>query len=131
MNKGKLQVKHWQDPVVGLLGLWFAGSPWLLDLTYSTAAVAASLALGLALLAVAVGAMLVPHKWERWAAAALGAGAAASPWLLGFADDTVAWRNAVATGLVAALLALWVMARDEGVGRRKGKVLSGTDAMAH
>lgn len=125
----KLQVKHWQDAAVALLGLWFAGSPWVLDLTHSTPAVAASLALGLALVAMAIGALLVPHQWERWATAALGAGAAASPWLLGYAGDTVAWRNAVATGLLTALLALWVVAHENRAGRRK--VLSGTDAMAH
>lgn len=100
-------VKHWQDAVSGLLGAWFAASPWLLQLQWSTPLIATSLALGVALLLLAIGSLVSPRKWERWAAAAIGLGMAVSPWLATYADDPVAWRNAVATGLVCALLAIW------------------------
>lgn len=71
----KLQVKHvkhWQDGVIGLLGAWLAASPWLLDLHRSTALLATSVTLGVILMLLAVGSMLAPRKWERWAEAALG-----------------------------------------------------------
>lgn len=128
MKTGKLKTMHWQDAAIGLLGLWFAASPWVLDLRHEPAAVVTGLAMGLALVAMAAGAMLAPRTWEHWAVAAIGAGAAASPWLLGYAGDPVAWRNAVAVGLIVVLLAAWAMLRQEN---RCGPVLSGTGNMAH
>jgi hypothetical protein len=128
MKQSKLQwKKRWQDALVALLGAWFAVSPWVLDLHASTTVIAASLGLGLALMALAIGAFLTGRRWEHWAEAATGLAVAASPWVLGFSDDTVAWRNAAAVGLISALLALWVMAREkEGRG-----VLHGTEELAH
>lgn len=128
MKKFQSYLKHWQDAVIGVLGIWFAASPWLLDLQYSTVIVATGVATGLALLLLAIGSFVAPRAWEHWAQAAIGAGAAASPWLLGYAEDPLAWRNAVAVGLVCALLALWVMVRQGEVGKR---VLGGTEGMAH
>jgi len=122
------QVKHWQDVVIALLGAWFAASPWLLGLQASLPVVATFGALGLALVLLAIGSVIVPHKWERWAEAAVGAAIAASPWLAGYADDPVAWRNAVATGLVSALLALSIMLP---AGTPLRSVLRGTGEMAH
>src|SRR3954469_7718018 len=110
MRKLQLKnVKHWQDVVIALLGAWFAASPWLLQMQLTTHLKATSLALGVALLLLAIGSLVTPLKWERWAEAAVGLGVAASPWLAGYADDPVAWRNAVATGLVSAVLAVWIM----------------------
>lgn len=119
---------RWQDVLVALLGAWFAVSPWVLDLhEVDTAIVAASVALGPTLLALAVGALVAPRRWEHWTQAAVAVGIAASPWLLGFADDSVAWRNAVAVGLLATLLPLWAMVRE-----KEGRaVLRGTEELAH
>jgi hypothetical protein len=116
--KKTLQMKHWQDPVIALLGAWFAVSPWVLDLAWSSAFVAAAVSLGLLLAAVGIADMLQPHRWQHWTAAALGLAMAAAPWLVGFADDAVALRHAVAVGLVATLLALWVMVREREVAVR-------------
>jgi hypothetical protein len=128
MKKLRSHWDHWQDAAIGLLGAWFAVSPWVLDLQHDTAILATIVAMGLALVLLAIGSFVAPRAWEHWAQAAIGAGAAASPWLLGYAEDTLAWRNAVAVGLPSALLALWVMVRRGEVG--KG-VLSGTEGMAH
>lgn len=130
MRKLQLKnVKHWQDVVIGLLGAWFAASPWLLQLEGMTHLTATSLALGVALLLLAIGSLVTPRKWERWAEAALGLGIALSPWLANYADDAVAWRNAVATGLVSALLAIWVMLPAGWARRWKG--WRGPKGMAH
>jgi hypothetical protein len=116
--KKTLRMKHWQDPVIALLGAWFAVSPWVIDLAWSSAYVAAAVSLGLLLLAFAIADMLQPQRWQHWAAAALGLITAAAPWLVGFADDAVAMRNALAVGLVASLLALWIMVREREVAVR-------------
>ena len=130
MRKLQLKkVKHWQDLVIGLLGAWFAASPWLLQMQLTTHLKATSLALGVALLLLAIGSLVTPLKWERWAEAAVGLGVAASPWLAGYADDPVGWRNAVATGLVGTLLAIWVMLPAGWTPR--WKAWGGPKGMAH
>jgi hypothetical protein len=50
-----------------------------------TTAMGNALVVGLALIAVALGAILVPRAWEEWSEAALGLWAMTSPWVLGFA----------------------------------------------
>jgi len=105
----RMQLKHWQDPVTALLGAWFSVSPWVLGFQDNTSAMAASIAIGLALVVTGLGAMLWPKAWEPWVTGALGVGALASPWLLGFADLVVASRNAMIVGAAAVVLAAWVL----------------------
>ena len=97
----RMQLKHWQDPVSALLGAWFALSPWVLNYQDNDAALAASVALGLGLATTSLLAMFDSNAWERWIAGAIGVGALASPWLLGFAEHAVASRNALAVGLLS------------------------------
>ena len=90
------QLKHWQDPVNGLLGVWLALSPWALQyVSHSTAMTNA----------VVVGVLLI--------AAALGLWMVVSPWLLGFQMQTHAMNAAVGTGLVVMALAAWTLATDK------------------
>jgi hypothetical protein len=106
-KKLQMSIKHWQAPVVGLLGLWLAASPWVVGPTGSDMLTAAFVALGVALVASAA-AMAHPSKasWGAWLAVVFGLAAAVSPWGLGFAQQSDATTNAVATGLVAAILGL-------------------------
>jgi len=109
MDKSVFSVRHWQAPVVGLLGLWLAASPWVIGLSGDRALLAAHVVLGLAL--AASGAAMAHRSkpaWGAWLALVLGLATAASPWLLGFAGQAGPSTNAVATGLVAAALALMV-----------------------
>jgi hypothetical protein len=108
----KLQVKNWQFPVVGLLGLWFAVSPWVLKLQTTTNLMATSIVLGLALIASAIASVIKPDGAEKWTTAAVGLVTAVSPWLVRFAADPLATHNAEAVGLISLLLAVWVLARD-------------------
>ena len=107
------QVKHWQDPVNALLGVWLVLSPWVAAFYGETIATANAVVIGAALIAVAFGAMLVPRAWEEWTEAALGLWLIASPWLLGFSGIANAMRGAVVTGVVIAVLALWTLATDK------------------
>jgi hypothetical protein len=82
-------LKHWQDAANALI-------------------------VGIALGAVAFGAMLVPKAWEEWSEAALGLWLVVSPWALGFSGTANAMLVAAATGAVvlALALALWALATD-------------------
>jgi len=107
----KLKISSWQDPVIGLLGAWFAVSPWVLGYANLTDASAASVLLGLGLVAMAVAGVAKGYNWARWGALALGLGAAAAPWVLGFGEQTDPARNALGVGLLSALLAAWMLVR--------------------
>lgn len=106
-------VKHWQDPVSAMVGVWLIVSPWALGFQGEMSVVANALAVGALLVGVALGATFVPRAWEEWTEGALGLWLIASPWLLGFAGLRVPTINAVGTGVVVALLALWVLLTDE------------------
>ncbi|GAA4002412.1 SPW repeat protein [Comamonas faecalis] len=107
------QVKHWQDPLNALLGAWLALSPWVLGYQDQMAPMANGIAIGLALIAASLGAIFVPRAWEEWTEGALGLWMVVSPWALGFSMHMDAMRNAVASGIVILVLALWVLATDK------------------
>ena len=105
--------KHWQDAVNAVLGAWLVLSPWALRFNADTPSMANFVVIGLALLAVALGALVAPREWEEWVEGALGLWLIASPWLLRFSGEQVAIRNAVITGVVIVALALWTLATDK------------------
>jgi hypothetical protein len=107
------QMKHWQDPVNVVLGAWLVVSPWVLGFTNNSAALSNSVIIGLALAAAALGAIFVPRAWEEWTEAVLGLWMVASPWMFGFSTLYAAKVNAVATGLIVLVLALWVLMTDK------------------
>nr|WP_315235999.1 SPW repeat protein [uncultured Albidiferax sp.] len=107
------QLKHWQDPANGLLGVWLALSPWALQYVSHSTAMTNAVVVGVLLIAAALGAMLVPRAWEEWTEAALGLWMVVSPWLLGFQMQTHAMNAAVGTGLVVMALAAWTLATDK------------------
>lgn len=113
--------KHWQDAVNVVLGAWLVLSPWALRFQADTPAMANAVVIGLALLAVALGALVAPREWEEWVEGALGLWLIASPWLLGFSGEPTTMRNAVLSGVVILALALWTLATDKefSLGRQK------------
>lgn len=107
------QLKHWQDPVNALLGVWVALSPWALGFEGTTVVMANAVIIGLALIAAALGAIFVPRAWEEWTEGALGVWLVVSPWALGFSMHYEATLNAVVAGVVIAALALWTLLTDK------------------
>ena len=85
-------LKHWADAVNAILGVWLVVSPWLLGYQDVSAAMWNASIVGVALIAVAMGAIFVPRAWEEWTECGLAAWLVASPWLLGFA--AMAFRSA-------------------------------------
>ena len=81
-----MQLKHWQDAVNAILGVWLILSPWAMGFQGETMAVSNAVIVGLALIAAALGAIFVPRAWEEWTEGALGVWLVVSPWVLGFAS---------------------------------------------
>lgn len=107
------QLKHWQDPVNALVGLWVLLSPWALGFQDDRMIMLNAVIVGAVLVAVAFGAILVPRAWEEWTEGALGLWLIASPWALGFNTHEQATLNAVVAGLAIAVLALWTLMTDK------------------
>ena len=100
-------LKHWQDWVNAVLGLWLVSSPWAMGFQADLAVTSNAVLVGLALVAAAVGAVLVPRAWEEWTEIAIGMWLMASPWVLGYSALQTAMLVAVGTGTVVVVLALW------------------------
>lgn len=111
-----LRLKHWQDGVNAVLAAWVLLSPWALGFDGDRTATWNALAVGAALLAVALGAVFVPQAWEHWSAAALGLWLAVSPWVLGFAGLRDAMLSTALTGVAVLALAAWTLAADKSSG---------------
>jgi heme/copper-type cytochrome/quinol oxidase subunit 3 len=107
------QMKHWQDPVNAVLGVWLILSPWALGFQAERTPMVNAVIIGLLLLAAALGAIFVPRAWEEWTEGVLGLWLAVSPWALQFSGLQSARVAAVATGIVVIALALWVLATDK------------------
>ncbi|KQV85494.1 SPW repeat protein [Rhizobacter sp. Root1221] len=105
--------KHWQDPVNALIGLGLFLSPWLFDFSNQSTAAANAALVGIVLMAVAIGATVVPRAWEEWTEVALGLWLVVSPWVLGFADRMDIMRMTVGAGVVVLVLAAWTLATDK------------------
>lgn len=108
----KLQLKNWQRPVIGLLGAWLAVSPWALGLHVSSWVIAASVFLGLALVAGAIISVRHPQAAEDWLAASVGAILCVMPTLMGFSEDRIASANAQVVGIATLVLSLWLCVRN-------------------
>ncbi|HEY8357565.1 MAG TPA: SPW repeat protein, partial [Ramlibacter sp.] len=91
---------RWQYAAMAAAGLWLAVSPWSFGYRENASALAACVGFGVALASLALGSLLKPRPWEHWLAAVAGLVIASAPWLLGFAAEAAAARNAEAVGLV-------------------------------
>ena len=107
------QVKHWQDAVNALLGAWLVASPWVLGFQGMLVAAAVTTAVGALLVASSIEAMQVPQAWEEWLDVMLGIGLMLAPLLFGFDGVAPALQNALITGGLVTVLALWVLVTDD------------------
>jgi hypothetical protein len=106
-------LKHWQDPVNAVVGAWLVVSPWVLGFQGEAVPMANAVVIGLALVAAALGAILVPRAWEEWTELALGLWLVVSPWALQFTTLNQARLDAVIAGIVVMLLAVWTLFSDK------------------
>ena len=106
-------LQHWQDPVTAVIGAWRGVSPWVLGVQGEAVPMANAVVIGLALVAAALGAMLVPRAWEEWTELVLGLWLVVSPWALQFTTLNQARLDAVIAGIVVMLLAVWTLFSDK------------------
>ncbi len=107
------QVKHWQDAVNAALGACLVLSPWAAGFSGDLVPTANAVIVGVALVAAALGAMLVPRAWEEWTEAVLGLWLIVSPWSLGFGPNAMARNVMVIAGVAVLVLAVWTLAVDK------------------
>lgn len=111
-----MTIKHWQDPVSIVLGLWLAASPWALGFQAETNPTSNAVLLGILVTIVALFALFGVEARQAWANIVLGTWLVVSPWLIGFSGLEPALWNAVIVGAAIAVLALWALATDRDVG---------------
>ncbi len=107
------QPKHWQDLANAVLGACVVVSPWVLGFEGSSMAMSNAVIAGLALVAAALGAAIVPRAWEEWTEAALGLWLFVSPWILGFGGNRNAMLSTMIAGLAVMALAVWTLMTDK------------------
>jgi hypothetical protein len=107
------RVKHWQDPVNALLGVWLVLSPWILGFHSVVIATATTAAVGALLFATSIGAMQFSQAWEEWLDVVLGVVLMLLPVVFGFDGVRPALQNALVCGAIVTFLALWVLASDD------------------
>lgn len=120
--------QRWQDWVTFVLGLWTIASPFLFFIpgTAGSPAPAVSGAMdwsfyassivqwnfyivGLALAVVGIVALYSHRLWEEWIDVILGVWLLISPWALRYTTQSILTWDAVITGLVIAVLAVWTL----------------------
>jgi SPW repeat len=113
-----MATKRWQDWANGILGLWMFASPWMLGFAAGGGS-AARIAwiLGVAIIVFAGIAVYMPKAWEEALNIILGLCLLASPWGLSYTDQAKPTSNAVITGLLVTLFAVWAMVMDTEVQR--------------
>lgn len=111
-----VSIKHWQDPLNIILGLWMAASPWVLGYSADTYPTLSAIIAGTLIVLFAASEFFKAMAWEEWTNVALGVWLVISPWVLGFSGLSMMMWNAVAVGLVVALLALWALYTDKHIG---------------
>ena len=120
----KMHMRHWQDVMSVLVGLWLIASPWALGLDAHTSlpAFGTFVVIGIALVACSVTEFFIHESWEEYSELYLAVWLIASPWVQEYKTLTVARDNAVACGLLVLVMAVWVLATDNEFGWRRRRV---------
>jgi hypothetical protein len=111
-----ISVKHWQDPLNLVLGLWMLVSPWALQYQLENYPTWNAVVLGILIAAAALWALFQVKAWEEWTNVVFGVWLIISPWVLRFDALMPAMANAVIIGAIVAGLALWALGTDKDIG---------------
>ncbi|MDD5249534.1 MAG: SPW repeat protein [Rhodocyclaceae bacterium] len=110
------KMKHWQDPVNLVLGLWMLISPWVLGYQAESAAQSNAVIVGVVIAILAALELFQVTAWEEWVNFVLGIWLLISPWVLRFSTMTTPMANAVIIGIAVAVLAIWALGTDRDIG---------------
>ena len=112
------KLEGWQDALEVVVSLWIIFSPLALGFGEPKASLAFAL-IGTAILLVSQLGLAQHLPWEEWTNLALGAALAVSPWLLGYNHLAVATWNALACGLILAILTISAIIEERSEARIK------------
>ena len=114
----KRHMKHWQDAISTLVGLWLIASPWVLgiDIHTNVAPFVCFIVIGVLLCACGACEFFIPESWEEYSELYLAALMLISPRMLEYQSLGVAFTNALVCGLVVLVMAVWVLATDDQYG---------------
>lgn len=101
------KLKHWQDVVNMVIGVWLIMCPWVLGFSAERLMMTNFVIVGVALIGLTLGALFVPKAWEEWSECALGLWLIVSPWVLTFSQFENATGNALAAGSAVVLMSVW------------------------
>lgn len=105
--------KRWQDGVNLILGLWLFVSPWVLAYAMQESAAWNAYLMGAAIVLFAAIAAYMPKAWEEAINIILGIWLVVSPYVLGFANETMVAAHTVVVGVLVTVFAVWAMFRDK------------------
>jgi hypothetical protein len=114
-------MNRWQDWTKVVLGLWFAATPWILGYAGLTGALWSGLITGLVVAVLA--ALALPQgrqMWAEWLSLVAAVWMFISPWVVGFASNTVALWDALIVAVLVAIAALWLIVSPGTPGMRTG-----------
>ena len=100
---------QWEDWVGIGLGVWLIISPWTLGFSAQSAATMNALIVGSFLVLEEFLEVVVHELAEEWIDLVAGLWLMVSPFVLGFAAQTVASVNTVAVGVLTVLFAAWAL----------------------
>jgi hypothetical protein len=116
-----MKKQHWQDWVNLFLGIWVLVSPWAIGRDAGSALASNACIVGVAVTAVALGALIAFRLWEEWVTLVLGLWLLVSPWFLGFTVvSALAW-NTVVIGIIVTVCAAWALTNAQDVGKPVAK----------
>ena len=108
--------KRWQDWINLILGLWTFASPWIFGFAAGMSTTAQAMwILGAAIIVFAAFAVYMHKAWEEVINILLGILLIASPWMLGFTEQSTPTTNAVVVGLLVTAFAVWAMLMETAV----------------
>lgn len=113
-----MKPRRWQDHIVFIIGLWLIVSPWTFG-AYGSDSLPAGVPAwnfflcGLIVAALGGAAYASYDFWEEWVDILLGGWLVAAPWVLQFTEHALFTWNALITGLLLIVLAVWVLLTRE------------------
>ncbi|WP_414132299.1 SPW repeat protein [Rhizobium jaguaris] len=114
----KMKSRRWQDHIIFIIGLWLTVSPWIFG-AYGSDSLPAGLPAwnfffcGLIVAALGGAAYTSYDLWEDWIDILPGSWLMISPWVLQFTEHPLFTWNALASGLLLIVLAVWVLLRRQ------------------
>jgi hypothetical protein len=113
-----MQLKHWQDYVTAIVGIWLMVSPYFLAAPSGNITTGLGMAgwnavaCGGAVLILAAAAIWAFRTWEEWVTAVIGLWLIASPWLLGYSQQAGYVASAVICGVLLTVMGFWAALKN-------------------